>query len=121
MDNFPKSNVLHLINGLIKNTPDLKNNKLIFTTSTGTIVGEMFSLDEISNLEKNISNETLVVYMSHLAMKTYNKGSENKEKINFSDCIFLKNVTILNGRCNINLESYMLFVDSITGFSIGNL
>ena len=90
MDNFPKSNVLHLINNLIKNTPDLKNNKLIFTTSTGTIVGEMFSLDEVSNLEKNISNETLVVYMSHLAMKTYNKSSENKEKITFSDCIFFK-------------------------------
>ena len=121
MDNFPKSNVLHLINNLIKNTPDLKNNKLIFTTSTGTIVGEMFSLDEVSNLEKNISNETLVVYMSHLAMNTYNKSSENKEKITFSDCIFLKNVTILNGGCNINLQSYMLFVDSITGFSIGNL
>lgn len=121
MDNFPKSNVLHLINGLIKNTPDLKNNKLIFTTSTGTIVGEMFSLDEISNLEKNISNETLAIYISNQAVKTYNKNSENKEKINFSDYIFLKNVTIINADSKIKLESYVLFIDSITGYSIGNL
>lgn len=121
MNKFQKSNILYSINNIIKEISDLKNNKLFFTTSSGIIAAEMISIDEVSDLGKNISNETLAIYISHLAIKNYNDASENNEKIKFSDCIFLKNVTIINGEYKINLPSYTLFVDSITGFSIGNL
>ncbi|ADO83836.1 hypothetical protein [Ilyobacter polytropus] len=107
-----------------QSVPGMETNYLIFTTPLGFVSGNLISEnehDKVSFDAEDISKLNL-----SFGLKSFNQAADNQEKdiekIDFTKVIPLKDVTIslANGKI-INTPSYLLFIDSVLGITIGNL
>ncbi len=98
------------------------NNQLLFSTSTGLILGDIVFYSDKGVIIEGISSRNEMKVSNDDGLIDIIFEDLHSKNIDMTQLIILKNVTIMhNDNKNIKLPFHVLFIDQINGISIGNL
>lgn len=113
-----KKNITLRLSALL-DVPDLRNNKLILSTSSGIICGRIPSEEELSEENSNDNAISRLCEQEYMNLKEELQLSDNEPLPDDDGYIYLVDVQVLSGARSVNLPFMIVFYSNINGVSIG--